>query len=161
AVPADSIGYLEAHGTGTSLGDPIEVSALTQAFRTQTARTGFCTLGALKANIGHLDTAAGIAGFIKTVLVLRERQLPPLVHFASQNPGTACAASPFVAPPAARPWIPAPGVPRRAGVSSFGVGGTNVHVILEEAPPVAAAAPARTYHVLPLSARTSESLDAA
>ncbi|MEP7308967.1 MAG: SDR family NAD(P)-dependent oxidoreductase [Acidobacteriota bacterium] len=161
AVPADSIGYLEAHGTGTSLGDPIEVSALTQAFRTQTERTGFCALGALKANIGHLDTAAGIAGFIKTVLVLRERRLPPLLHFTSANPAIDFAASPFVVPTTARPWIPAPGVPRRAGISAFGVGGTNVHVVLQEAPPLPVTGPARTHHLLPLSARTSESLDAA
>jgi len=161
AVPAESIGYLEAHGTGTSLGDPIEVSALTQAFRTQTDRTGFCALGALKANIGHLDTAAGIAGFIKTVLVLRERTLPPLLHFSSANPAIDFAASPFVVPTTARPWIPAPGIPRRAGISAFGVGGTNVHVVLQEAPVAPATGPSRTYHLLPLSARTSESLEAA
>jgi acyl transferase domain-containing protein len=161
AVPADTIGYLEAHGTGTSLGDPIEIAALTQAYRTQTERTGFCSIGAVKANIGHLDTAAGIAGFIKTVLVLRERTLPPLLHFSAPNPAIDFGSSPFVVPAAAQPWNPAPGVPRRAAISSFGVGGTNVHVVLEEPPALPPSGPARTYHLLPLSARTSDALDAA
>ena len=143
-VSPDSIGYVEAHGTGTELGDPIEVQALERAFRGETRRTGFCALGSVKTNIGHLNAAAGIASFIKTVLALRHRAIPPSLHYTQPNPKIDFAHSPFFVNTVLRPWQEGP-APRRAGVSSFGFGGTNVHVILEEAPaadPVEASAPA-------------------
>nr|CAF05651.1 TubF protein [Archangium disciforme] len=154
AVSADSIGYVEAHGTATALGDPIEVQALTRAFRKHTERRGYCALGSVKANIGHLDAAAGIASLIKAVLVLERRQLPPCPHFTSPNPRIDFERSPFYVSGRGQPWEPVDG-PRRAGVSSFGIGGTNVHVVLEEAPPrPAPRRAARPYQLLPLSART-------
>ncbi|MGW7209092.1 beta-ketoacyl synthase N-terminal-like domain-containing protein [Streptomyces sp. NPDC054837] len=131
-VPADSLGYLEAHGTGTFKGDPIEFAALTEAFRAHTDGTAFCALGSTKPAIGHLDSAAGLAGLIKAILVLRHGVIPPLVNFARANPLLALESSPFVVPTRATPW-PHDGV-RRAGVHSIGMGGTNAHVILEEAP---------------------------
>jgi acyl transferase domain-containing protein len=158
-----SIGYIEAHGTGTPLGDPIEIAALTQVFRASTADVGFCRLGSLKANLGHLDIAAGVAALIKTILVLKKRELPPLVNFTRPNPQLALDSSPFTASARAEVWS-ANGSPRRAGVSAFGIGGTNSHVVLEEGPvaqedstdlqaipPVA--------HLLLLSARTPTALD--
>ena len=132
-VQADTIGYVEAHGTGTLLGDPVEIAALTEAFRFTTNKTGFCRLGSIKANIGHLDTAAGIAGFIKAVMVVREGEIPPLTNFSATNPHIDFASSPFVIPTTRMPW-PETSSPRRAGVSSFGIGGTNCHIILEEPP---------------------------
>ncbi|MGW1221424.1 type I polyketide synthase [Streptomyces californicus] len=142
-VDAASIGYVEAHGTGTLKGDPIEFAALTEAFRAHTDRTGFCALGSTKPAIGHLDSAAGLAGLIKAVEVLRHGVVPPLVNFARPNPALAVESSPFLLPVRERSW-PLPGV-RRAGVHAIGMGGTNAHVILEQAPegaPVAAAAAA-------------------
>lgn len=160
-VPPDTIGCIEAHGTGTTMGDPVEIAALTRAFRSGTDRTGFCAIGSVKSNVGHLDAAAGITGLIKTVQALRHRTLPPSLHFRRPNPQIDFAGSPFHVNTAARPW-PKDATPRRAGVSSFGIGGTNVHVVLEEAPPAAAPAPAqRSWHILPLSARTPAALDAA
>lgn len=132
-VRADEIGYLEAHGTGTFLGDPVEIAALTDAFRADTPATGFCALGSLKSNIGHLDTAAGVAGLIKAALVVRHGVVPPTINVSKPNPYIDFAASPFVLNRAVRPWEG--DGPRRAGVSALGVGGTNVHAILE-APPV-------------------------
>ncbi|NEE24962.1 polyketide synthase, partial [Streptomyces sp. SID7982] len=131
-VDAASIGYVEAHGTGTLKGDPIEFAALTEAFRAHTDRTGFCALGSTKPAIGHLDSAAGIAGLIKAVEVLRHGIVPPLVNFARPNPALAVDDSPFLLPVRERAW-PLAGV-RRAGVHSIGMGGTNAHVILEQAP---------------------------
>jgi len=128
-----TVSYVEAHGTATPLGDPIEIAALTRAFRASTADTQFCAIGSLKANLGHLDAAAGVAGLIKTVLALEHRELPPLPHFRSPNPLLDLPASPFRVPTAVEPWM-TPDVPRRAGVSSFGIGGTNAHVVVEEAP---------------------------
>ncbi|MFG3700935.1 amino acid adenylation domain-containing protein [Micromonospora sp. NPDC047620] len=163
-VDPRTVGYVEAHGTGTSLGDPIEVAALTEAFRRGTADTGFCALGSVKAAIGHTDAAAGVAGLIKTVLALRHRTLPPVVNLRRPNPAIDFAASPFHLPTRARPW-PGDSGPRRAGVSSFGMGGTNAHVVLEEAPPAAvapeAAEPPAGPHLLVLSARTPAALDRA
>jgi len=130
-VSADSISYVEAHGTGTQLGDPIEVAALTQAFRQHTDRRQFCPLGSIKTNIGHLDAAAGIASFIKTVLCLKHRQIPPSLHFEVANPQIDFESSPFSINAELSPWD-CDTSPRRAGVSSFGIGGTNAHVILEE-----------------------------
>ncbi|GAA0460255.1 hypothetical protein GCM10009544_23490 [Streptomyces stramineus] len=132
-IDADSLGYVEAHGTATRIGDPIEVAALTQAVRESTDRKQFCALGSVKTNIGHLGAAAGIAGFIKTVLALEHRQIPPSLHFENPNPLIDFAASPFRVPTTLEEW-PAGSTPRRAAVSAFGLGGTNAHVILEEAP---------------------------
>lgn len=160
-VSADSIGYVETHGTGTSLGDPIEIAALTQAFRASSQRRGYCAIGSVKTNIGHLDAAAGVTGLIKAALALKHRTLPPSLNFREPNPQIDFAASPFYVNTEARPW-PASGTPRRAGVSSFGMGGTNVHVILEEAPaPSAAGRASDDLKLLPLSARSETALDAA
>jgi phthiocerol/phenolphthiocerol synthesis type-I polyketide synthase E len=159
-VPARSVSYVEAHGTGTTLGDPVEVAALTQAFRADTAERGFCGLGSVKSNVGHLDAAAGVTGLIKTVQALRHRVLPPSLHFETPNPQIDFAGSPFYVNAAARDW-PAGPTPRRAGVSSFGIGGTNVHVVVEEAPPQAGDAASRGWQLLPLSARTPSALEAA
>ncbi|MFH9860351.1 type I polyketide synthase [Streptomyces sp. NPDC017202] len=163
-VDAGTIGLVEAHGTATRLGDPIEVAALTEAFRQSTERTGFCALGSVKTNIGHLGAAAGIAGLIKAVLALEHRQIPPSLHFDRPNPLIDFASGPFRVPTALEDW-PAGDQPRRAAVSAFGIGGTNAHVILEEAPPTAPAAPDGVRPpadghrlVLPLSARTAGAL---
>jgi acyl transferase domain-containing protein/acyl carrier protein len=158
-VEPDTIGYIEAHGTGTPLGDPIEIAALTQVFRGTTRRPGYCALGSVKTNVGHLDCAAGVAGLIKTVLALKHRELPPSLHFEQANPKLELANSPFYVNTTRRPWPPA-GSPRRAGVSSFGIGGTNAHVVLEEAPAPPIAASSRRHAVLTLSARSAEALDA-
>jgi acyl transferase domain-containing protein len=133
-VDPDTVTYVEAHGTGTELGDTIEVAALTRAFRASTDRVGYCTLGSVKTNVGHLDTAAGMAGLVKTVLAMEHRELPPTVHFRTPNPRIPFDGSPFVVRGELRAWDSAEGAPRRAGVSSFGIGGTNAHVVLEEAP---------------------------
>jgi len=158
-VDPGTVGYVEAHGTGTPLGDPIEVEALTRAFRERTARRGFCAIGSVKTNIGHLDTAAGIAGLIKAVLALHHRELPPSLHFRAPNPEIDFASSPFRVSDRLTPWEPADG-PRRAGVSSFGIGGTNVHVVLEEAPEPERTGWARPWQLLVLSARTPTALEA-
>ncbi|MEU6774135.1 beta-ketoacyl synthase N-terminal-like domain-containing protein [Streptomyces sp. NPDC046759] len=150
-VTADSIGYVEAHGTGTRIGDPIEVTALTRAFRETTGLRQYCALGSVKTNIGHLGAAAGIAGFIKTVLALEHRAIPPSLHFEAPNPLIDFASSPFRVPTRLEPWDSPGDRPRRAAVSAFGVGGTNAHAVLEEAPwptdrpaPTAFAHPAAT-----------------
>jgi acyl transferase domain-containing protein len=161
-VDPATITYVEAHGTGTELGDPIEIEALTQAFRAGTDRTGFCAIGSIKTNLGHLDTAAGIAGFIKTTLALRTGEIPPSLHFTRPNPQIDFASSPFFVNATLAKWTPPAGVPRRAGVSSFGIGGTNAHVVMEEPPAVAPSpAPSRPPQLLVLSARTATALDAA
>ncbi|MEW2064796.1 polyketide synthase [Streptomyces sp. NPDC007002] len=162
-VDAASIGYVEAHGTGTLKGDPIEFAALTEAFRAHTDRTGFCALGSTKPAIGHLDSAAGLAGLIKAVEVLRHGIVPPLVNLARPNPALAVADSPFLLPVRERGW-PLAGV-RRAGVHSIGMGGTNAHVILEQAPETAPPRPAQPAApvpaLLPLSAADGPALRAA
>ncbi|WP_321934194.1 non-ribosomal peptide synthetase/type I polyketide synthase [Paraburkholderia sp. J8-2] len=157
-----SIGYVEAHGTATPLGDPIEFAGLVQAFRLGGAEGGqFCALGSAKANVGHLDAAAGVTGFIAASLALRNRTLPPLTHFRSPNPGIDLANSPFYFNVAARPWTDG-AAPRRAGVSSLGVGGTNVHVVLEEAPcRDASGEQSEGLQILPLSARSTAALERA
>jgi acyl transferase domain-containing protein len=155
-----SITYVEANGTGTPLGDPIEIRALTRAFRASTPDIGFCAVGSVKSNIGHLDAAAGVAGLIKTVLALEHGQLPPSLHFERPNPACELDRSPFYVNDRLRDWT-ATGGPRRAGVSSFGIGGTNVHVVLEQAPAVPAALERRRegdYVLLPLSARSPAAL---
>lgn len=157
-VDAGSIGYLEAHGTATAVGDPIEVAALTRAFRAGTDRRGYCALGSVKANVGHLDAAAGAAGLMRAALALRHRQIPPSVNFTAPNPELCLAESPFYVPTRLTPWAPGP-QPRRAGVSSFGVGGTNAHAVLEEAPARVATTNGRPWQVLPLSAQSRAALD--
>ena len=154
-----AIDYVEAHGTGTPLGDPIEVAALRQAFAGRPAEAPSCALGSVKTNIGHLDSAAGVAGLIKTVLALEHGAIPPSLHFESANPQLDLAAGPFHVNAALTAW-PATGRPRRAGVSSFGIGGTNAHVVLEEAPPAAPSGPSRPWQLLTLSARTAGALEA-
>jgi amino acid adenylation domain-containing protein len=162
-VEPESIGYVEAHGSGTPLGDPIEIAALTRAFRDGTDRKGFCAVGSVKSNIGHLDAAAGIAGLIKTVLALEHGEVPPSLHFQAPNPSLDLAASPFYVNSELRPW-PLPGgadTPRRAGLSSFGMGGTNAHAVLEEAPEMEPSGPSRPWQLLVLSAMTPEALEMA
>ncbi|MEV0553752.1 beta-ketoacyl synthase N-terminal-like domain-containing protein [Streptomyces sp. NPDC050597] len=162
-VGAETIGFLEAHGTGTYKGDPIEFAALSEAFRRHTDRKGFCALGSTKPAIGHLDSAAGLAGLVKAILVLRHGIVPPLVNLTRPNPQLGVEDSPFTLPRRAVPWPLAGDGPRRAGVHSIGMGGTNAHVILEEAPtaPVGTArgdgAPAPA--LLPLSAHSPEALE--
>jgi acyl transferase domain-containing protein len=159
-VEPETISYIETHGTGTPLGDPIEIAALMQAFQagTEKKRAGTIAIGSVKTNIGHLDTAAGIAGLIKTVLALRHKQLPPSLHFRSPNPQIDFANSPFYVNTTCTDWK-SEAAPRRAGVSSFGIGGTNAHVILEEAPPVDHTASSRPWHLITLSAKTNAALD--
>ncbi|MFH8349507.1 SDR family NAD(P)-dependent oxidoreductase [Streptomyces sp. NPDC018045] len=157
-VAADSISYVEAHGSGTKIGDSIEVEALTRAFRQSTDRTNYCALGSVKSNLGHLDAAAGIAGLLKTALALRHGTLPPTVHYTEPNADIDFARTPFRVQGELTPWE-RPDGPRRAGVSAFGFGGTNAHVVLEEAPVPGAPAPARPSQVLVLSARTPQALD--
>ncbi|GEM_PF-6844861 len=130
-VEPESISYIEAHGTGTNIGDPIEIEALKKAFNS--SKKQFCAIGSVKPNIGHLDSAAGVASFIKTVLALQNKQIPPSINFKTPNPKIDFANSPFYVNTELREWK-RNGHPLRAGVSSFGVGGTNAHVVLEEAP---------------------------
>ncbi|HEX2211052.1 MAG TPA: type I polyketide synthase, partial [Longimicrobium sp.] len=158
AVDPSTVTYVETHGTATPLGDPIEIAALAEVFGAATDRAGFCALGAVKTNIGHLDTAAGVAGFIKTVLALKHRTLPPTLHFESPNPELGLEGSPFYVNTALRPWESADGQPLRAGVSSFGIGGTNAHVVLEEAPEPAPLPPSDEPGLIVLSARTEAAL---
>ncbi|MEH2065248.1 MAG: SDR family oxidoreductase [Nostoc sp.] len=160
-VEPETITYIEAHGTGTSLGDPIEIAALTQAFRASTEKKGFCAIGSVKTNIGHLDAAAGVTGLIKTVLALKHQQIPPSLHFQEPNPQIDFANSPFYVNTKLAQWT-TNGIPRRAGVSSFGIGGTNAHVILEEAPvEEQQERQGRKYHLLVLSAKTESALETA
>jgi acyl transferase domain-containing protein len=159
-VEPESISYVEAHGTATELGDPIEITALTTAFRARTAARGICAIGSVKSNIGHLDAAAGVAGLIKAVLALEHGLLPPSLHFVAPNPRIDFGASPFFVNTTLQPW-PSRTTPRRAGVSSFGIGGTNAHVVLEEAPAPAPSALPPSAQVLTLSARTPAALEQA
>ena len=154
-VEPESISYIEAHGTATSLGDPIEIAALKAAFRTE--QRHFCHIGSVKSNLGHLDAAAGVAGLIKTVLALHHRQIPPSLHFSQPNPKLDLTNSPFIVATQLTPWSN-PSFPLRAGVSSFGIGGTNAHVILEEAPALPVPSPCRATHLLLLSAKTPTAL---
>ena len=157
-VTAESIDYIECHGTGTYLGDPIEVAALTQAFRKSTQVKGFARIGSVKTNIGHLDTAAGVASLIKTSLALHHRQMPPSLNFETPNPVIDFEGSPFRVNDRLTDWARRGG-PRRAGVNSLGVGGTNAHVVLEEAPDAAASdASDWPFQLLTISARSSAAL---
>ncbi|MEM8677561.1 MAG: SDR family oxidoreductase [Cyanobacteria bacterium P01_G01_bin.67] len=159
-IDSDTITYIEAHGSGTPLGDPIEIAALTQAFSANTNKKGFCAVGSVKTNIGHLDSAAGIAGLIKTVLALRNKQIPPSLNFNDPNPKIDFANSPFYVNNKLTQWE-ANDTPRRAGVSSFGIGGTNAHVVLEEAPLLMNSVASRPWQLLILSAKTSSALEKA
>ncbi|MEJ7732669.1 MAG: acyltransferase domain-containing protein, partial [Polyangiaceae bacterium] len=160
-VEPESIGYIEAHGTATPLGDPIEVEGLTQAFARKTSRTQFCGIGSIKSNFGHLTAPAGAAGIIKTAFALDRELLPATVHFRTPNPKIDFGRTPFFVVDKATPW-PRSGTPRRAGVSSFGVGGTNAHVVLEEAPlPAERPASTRPWQLFPVSARSAAALEAA
>ena len=157
-VTADTITYVEAHGTGTLLGDPIEVQALTNAFRATTDKKAFCGLGSIKTNIGHLDTAAGVAGLIKATLALKHKRIPPSLNFEAPNPQIDFANSPFYVNNTLAEWQ-RNGHPRRAGISSFGFGGTNVHVVLEEPPETHTDTEAnRPWNLVVLSAQTEQAL---
>ncbi|HBB36165.1 MAG TPA: beta-ketoacyl synthase [Cyanobacteria bacterium UBA9273] len=162
-VDIETISYIEAHGTGTILGDPIEIAALKKAFR-HTQKKGYCAIGSVKTNLGHLENAAGIASLIKTVLAMQHKMIPPSLHFEAPNPEIDFANSPFYVNSTLKEWK-TNGTPRRAGVSSFGIGGTNAHVILEEPPAIAEnRSPdnqGRGYQLLLLSAKTSSALQQA
>ncbi|HEY0544287.1 MAG TPA: beta-ketoacyl synthase N-terminal-like domain-containing protein [Pyrinomonadaceae bacterium] len=161
SVEPESVSYIEAHGTGTALGDPIEIAALTQAFRSGTEAKGFCAVGSLKTNIGHTDAAAGVAGLLKTILALKHKQLPPSLNFDEANPNIDFQNSPFFVNSKLTDW-PTTQTPRRAGVSSFGIGGTNAHVVLEEAPAVQTSTDrADSSNLLMLSAKTDAALKTA
>ena len=150
-VTPETIGYIEAHGTGTPLGDPIEVAALRHVFGRALA-PGTCGLGSVKGNVGHLDASAGVAGLIKTVLALEHGEIPPSLHFTAAHPEIDL--GPFFVPTTVTPWPERPGVPRRAGVSSFGMGGTNAHAILEQAPTSTEPDSAKPWHVVTVSGQT-------
>jgi len=159
-VDPATVTYVEAHGSGTPVGDPIEVEALTRVFGAAGAGRGTCAIGSVKSNIGHTHAAAGVAGLIKTILALQNGELPPSLHFDRPNPAIAFGATPFYVNTSLTPWR-ADGGPRRAGVSSFGMGGTGAHVVLEEAPAAREKAPARRRRMLPLSARSETALESA
>ena len=159
-VDAADISYVETHGTGTVVGDPIEVRALTQAFRKFTSRDGYCGIGSLKTNVGHLDAAAGVAGLMKTVLALEHRQIPASLHFQNLNPHVELNGSPFFVNSQLSDW-PATGSPRRAGITSLGIGGTNAHVVLEEAPPPVESHQTKPYQLLVVSAKTDSAVERA
>jgi acyl transferase domain-containing protein/NAD(P)-dependent dehydrogenase (short-subunit alcohol dehydrogenase family)/acyl carrier protein len=159
-IDVETVGYVEAHGTGTQIGDPIEISALTLAYGAKTDRLQFCGIGSVKTNIGHLDTAAGTVSLIKTVLALQNRKMPPSLNFTDPNPAIDFENSPFYVNDRLKDWDGA-GHPLRAGVSSLGVGGTNAHVILEEAPASAASRPStRLPSLILLTAKSAGSLEA-
>ncbi len=160
-INPETVTYIEAHGTATPLGDPIEIAALTQAFRQSTGKKGFCAVGSVKTNIGHLDAAAGVAGLIKTVLALKHRMQPPSLHFEQPNPQIDFANSPFYVNHTLTEWKTGEQAARRAGVSSFGIGGTNAHVVLEEAPTVESSGSSRPWQLLLLSAKTGTALETA
>ncbi|MCB9778704.1 MAG: acyltransferase domain-containing protein [Alphaproteobacteria bacterium] len=159
-VPVETIGLFEGHGTATALGDPVEIEAATRAWRAHTDAVGFCALGSVKANIGHLNAAAGVAGLVRAVLALRHDELPPSPWFESPNPQIDLARSPFYVPTEAAPF-PDTGAPRRAAISSFGAGGTNVHLVLEQGPPPPAPTIAAGPVVLAVSGRTAAAAERA
>jgi phthiocerol/phenolphthiocerol synthesis type-I polyketide synthase E len=157
-VEPESISYVECHGTATALGDSVEFQALNKVFGGRTALRQFCALGSVKSNLGHLDAAAGVAGLIKTVLALKNRRLPPSLHFDTPNPGIDFETSPFYVSQKLSPWGNGTSL-LRAGVSSFGIGGTNAHVVLEEAPEAGASGPSRSFQLLLLSAKSASALE--
>ena len=155
-LSARDIGYIEAHGTGTTLGDPIEISALTQAFRIETEDNGFCAIGSVKTNVGHLGAAAGVAGIIKAALAIHNRAIPPSLNCETPSPACDFPETPFKVNTELTEWN---SDVRRAGASSYGIGGTNAHVVLEQAPAIPAASPSRSEQLIVLSARTPKALD--
>ena len=160
-VLPDTIGYVECHATGTRVGDPEEIQALTQTFRTQTTKTQFCAIGSVKTNIGHPEQTAGLAGLIKTALSLKHQRIPPSLHFVTPNPAIDFAQSPFYVNTTLRDWPAGPN-PRRAAVNSLGIGGTNAFAVLEE-PPDAEPMPSdvdRQMHLCCLSAKNESALRA-
>jgi len=164
-ITPETISYIETHGTATPLGDPVEIAALTEAFSLYTNKKRFCAIGSVKTNIGHLDAAAGVTGLIKTVLALKNKQIPPSLHFQAPNPEIDFDSSPFYVNTELSEWK-SNGTPLRAGVSSFGVGGTNAHVILEESPvekqgSTGLREQGRKNYLLVLSAKTSSALETA
>jgi acyl transferase domain-containing protein len=155
-VSAEDVQYVESHGTGTSVGDPIEIEALTQAFRATTGKNGFCGIGSVKTNIGHLDTAAGVAGLLKVVLSLQHAEIPASLHYRRSNPLIDFPKSPFRVVAERSEWPRPAGKGRIAGVSSLGVGGTNAHLIVREAvlqPTAPTQAYPRRCHLLPTSGK--------
>ncbi len=156
-VHPETISYIEAHGTGTNLGDPIELAALTQAFRARTDKKQFCAIGSVKSNIGHLDTAAGVAGLIKVALSLKHKTIPPTINYSSPNPNIDFNDSPFYVNTETMDW-PFFGGPRRAGITSLGMGGTNAHVVLEEAPTSPEKDRLDTWQIVPISGKSQKAL---
>ena len=158
-IGPETITCVEAHGTATPLGDPIEVAALTKAFRLETEAKQFCALGSVKSNVGHMDVAAGVTGLIKMALSLYHKMIPPSLHFSKANPKLDLENSPFYVNATLQQWNTKPGMPRRGGVSSFGTGGTNAHVVVEQAPDLPASSSSRPYQLLVMSAKTPEALE--
>lgn len=157
-VDPNTISYVEAHGTGTNLGDPIEIAGLTQAYQVSTDRKQYCAIGSVKANIGHLDAAAGVSGFIKAIMALKNAKIPPSLNFNEANPDIDFANTPFFVNTELRDWNTDSGT-RRAAISSFGMGGTNVHAIMEEAPKhKKSSSGSKPYVLVPLAARDDEAL---
>jgi non-ribosomal peptide synthase protein (TIGR01720 family) len=159
-VEPETIDYIEAHGSGTALGDPIEIAALTKVFHASTEKKNFCAIGSVKTNIGHLDAAAGVAGLIKTALSLKHQLIPPSLNFEQPNPQIDFANSPFYVNTKLQEWKTG-STPRRAGVSSLGMGGTNAHIVLEESPTLPVSDPSRPWQLLLLSAKTESALKTA
>ncbi|MGY0788315.1 SDR family NAD(P)-dependent oxidoreductase [Azospirillum argentinense] len=164
-IDPDAISYVETHGTGTPLGDPVEIAGLGEAFRAFTARRGYCAIGSVKTNLGHSSAAAGVVGVIKTLLALKHRQIPPSLHFGTGNRHIDFAGSPFFVNTRLRPWDSPPDRPRLAAVSSFGFSGTNAHAVIEEfvdpRPAAGSTGPGAAPQVVLLSARSPEQLEAA
>lgn len=159
-IDPDTITFVEAHGTATPIGDPIEMEALTRVYRTYTRRRQYCAIGSIKGNFGHATTAAGIAGLLKAVLALEHREIPPTIHFETPNPRLNLSTSPFYVNNRLLDWAPPAGLPRRAAVSSFGFCGTNAHVVLEEAPEqTPSQPPSRSMQLVLLSAHDPKALD--
>ncbi|MCA9941017.1 MAG: polyketide synthase, partial [Anaerolineales bacterium] len=151
-IDPETVGYIEAHGTATELGDPIEIASLTQAYRQFTDKKGFCAIGSVKTNVGHLDRAAGVVGLIKTVMTVKNGLIPPSLYFQQSNPAIDFDNSPFFVNTTLNPWPTQEGNPRRAGLNSLGMGGTNAHVIVEEPPAQPPSGPTRPWQLLLLSA---------
>lgn len=160
-VEPETVGYIEAHGTATALGDPIEIEALTQVFREKTDKKQFCAIGSVKSNVGHLSAASGVTGLIKTALALKNKKIPPSLHYEKPNPKIDFENSPFYVQTQCTDWKGIEDHPRRAGVSSFGIGGTNAHVVLEEAPETKSQRSHRPFHLLTISAKTEAALERA
>jgi phthiocerol/phenolphthiocerol synthesis type-I polyketide synthase E len=163
-VDPSTITYVEAHGTGTAIGDPIELAALKEAFvgaDSEAVDQAWCAVGAVKSNVGHLDAAAGVTGFIKAVQAVRHGEIPPTLHFRQPNPKLAIEGSPFYIADRLKKWEVPGGGPRRAGVSAFGIGGTNAHAVLQQAPPREASPPGRPVSLVILSTRTQRALERA